>query len=125
MAAAVQVDLLERFAAAWNRHDCEALLAMVTGDCVFETSSGPHPHGERHAGKPALALAFPRIWHTFPDARWDDAVHVVCGPRGFSEWTFRGTDKAGRSVEMRGVDLFVFRDGLIARKDTYRKSATM
>jgi steroid delta-isomerase-like uncharacterized protein len=119
---AVDTNYLERFAAAFNRHDCDSLLAMVTADCVFETSFGPHPYGERHVGREALRRAFPRIWQTFPDARWDDATHVVCGSRGFSEWTFRGTNPKGGSVEMRGVDLFTFRDGKICWKDTYRKS---
>jgi steroid delta-isomerase-like uncharacterized protein len=123
MKAEAMIDLLERFAAAFNRHDIAALLAMVTDDCVFETSNGPLPFGERHVGTGALSVAFPKIWESFPDARWDDAVHVACGDRGFSEWTFRGTSRAGIRVEMRGVDLFTFRDGRICRKDTYRKSA--
>lgn len=122
MAPQADVELLERFAAAFNRHDCAALLEMVTEDCVFETSNGPHPHGARHAGHAQLAAAFPRIWEAFPDARWEDATHVVCGERGFSEWTFVGTSRAGKQVRMRGVDLFTFRDGRICRKDTYRKS---
>lgn len=124
MAAQVTIKFLEDFAAAWNRHDCEALLTFVTDDGVFETSSGPHAFGERHQGKAALRAAFPRIWETFPDARWEEATHTVCGDRGFSEWTFRGTDRNGKFVEMRGVDLFVFRDGKIVRKDTFRKSRT-
>ena len=118
----VDTGFLERFAAAFNRHDCESLLEMVTDDCVFETSHGPHPYGERHVGREALRGAFPRIWQMFPDARWEDATHVVCGTRGFSEWTFRGTNAKGGSVEVRGVDLFAFRDGKICRKDTFRKS---
>lgn len=115
-------NLLERFAEAFNRHDCAALLSMVTEDCEFETSNGPQPCGERHVGRNALAVAFPKIWQVFSDARWNDATHVVCGERGFSEWTFRGTSRTGKRVEMRGVDLFTFRDGKICRKDTYRKS---
>lgn len=122
MNAQICTELLERFAAAFNRHDCADLLTMVTDDCMFETSNGPPPYGHRHVGREALATAFPAIWELFPDARWDDAVHVACGDRGFSEWTFRGTSKAGQRVEMRGVDVFTFRDGKICRKDTYRKS---
>jgi ketosteroid isomerase-like protein len=114
--------LLSRFAAAWNAHDIDGLIDCVTEDCVFETSSGPHPCGEHFEGRSQLLLAFPRIWSLYPDARWEDASHVVCGDRGFSEWTFRGTDRSGKPVEMRGVDLFIFRDGKIARKDTFRKS---
>jgi hypothetical protein len=49
-------------------------------------------------------------------------VHVVSGNRGFSEWTFRGTDRKGVKAEVRGVDVFTFRDGRIALKDTFRKN---
>jgi steroid delta-isomerase-like uncharacterized protein len=113
--------LLDAFAEAYNRHDIEALLAMVTEDCVFDMAAGPEPWGLRHQGKPALREALGWAWHHWPDARWEEAVHVVAGDRGFSEWVFRGTDAEGRVTEARGVDLFVLRDGRIARKDTYRK----
>ena len=113
--------LLEAFAAAWNAHDLEALLALCTDDCVFETAAGAEACGMRHAGKAALRPAFPAAWRNWPDAAWLDATHVVAGERAFSEWTFRGTDAAGRVTEVRGVDLFELRDGRIARKDPYRK----
>lgn len=116
--------LLNAFADAYNRNDLDALLAMVTADCIFETSSGLHPWGERHAGTVALREALPWAWRRWPDARWNEATHVVAGDRGFSEWTFRATDPDGRVVEVRGVDLFTFRDGRIARKDTFRKQVT-
>lgn len=116
----MSISLLERFAAAWNAHDVEALLSMVTDDCIFETAAGVHAHGNRFVGKDALRTAFPIAWQTWPDVRWDNATHFVCGDRGVSEWTFRGTHE-GRATEVRGVDIFVLRDGKIARKDTYRK----
>lgn len=116
--------LLLAFAEAWNRHDLEGLLALVTEDCIFETAAGSTASGTRHAGKPALRAAFPAAWQSWPDARWQEATHVVAGDRAFSEWTFRGTDRQGGTVELRGVDLFEIREGLIARKDTYRKQRT-
>jgi steroid delta-isomerase-like uncharacterized protein len=118
----MSLELLQAFCDAYNRHDVEALLGMVTEDCVFEMAAGPHPWGARHAGTEALRRSLPWAWQTWPDARWEGATHVVAGNRGFSEWTFRGTDTAGRATEIRGVDLFTFRGGRIARKDTFRKS---
>jgi len=122
MESPVTIEFLAQFAAAWNRHDCDALLSMVTEDCVFQTAIGPHDYGERHQGKAALRAAFPKVWETFPDARWEEDTHVVCGARGFSEWVFRGTDRKGNSVEVRGVDVFTFRDGKISLKNTFRKT---
>ena len=114
---------LDAFAQAWNRHDVEALLAMVTDDAVFETAAGPAPSGQRHAGKAALRGSFSAVWKTYPDASWNEVTHVISGDRGFSEWTFRGTTPGGEQrVEVRGVDVFTFRDRLIVRKDTFRKN---
>ena len=39
-----------------------------------------------------------------------------------SEWTATATDAEGRAIEWDGVDVFPFRDGLIARKDVYSGS---
>jgi steroid delta-isomerase-like uncharacterized protein len=113
--------LLEAFAEAYNRHDIEALLALMTEDGVFDMAAGPEACGQRHQGREALRSSLAWAWHHWPDARWEEAVHVVSGDRGFSEWVFRGTDSEGRVTEVRGVDLFELRDGLIARKDSYRK----
>ena len=37
---AATLKLLDDFAAAWNRHDVDALMACMTSDCVFEASAG-------------------------------------------------------------------------------------
>ena len=39
-----------------------------------------------------------------------------------SEWTFTGTQKDGVGVAVTGCDLFTFRDGKIAIKNSYRKN---
>jgi ketosteroid isomerase-like protein len=39
-----------------------------------------------------------------------------------SEWTFTGTQKDGQYVEVTGCDLFTFRTGKIAVKNSYRKN---
>jgi hypothetical protein len=46
------------------------------------------------------------------------ARHFVCGDRGVSEWTFTGTRTDGTRVEMNGCDIFTFRDGKIALKNS-------
>jgi hypothetical protein len=50
------------------------------------------------------------------------ARHFVNGDRGVSEWTFTGTHVEGTRVEVHGCDLFTFRDGKIALKNSYRKN---
>jgi len=114
-------EFLAEFARAWNQHDADLLMTFMTEDCVFDASSGPLVHGNRFEGAQAVKEAYANIWNTFPDAQWLDDKHFVHGDRGVSEWTFRGTTKDGKLVETRGCDLFIFRDGKIQTKDSFRK----
>ena len=114
--------LLDRFADAWNRHDLDALMAMMTDDCVFEASAGPHVNGQRSEGPRAVRAAYAAVFEAFPDAHWANPRHVIAGHRGVSEWTFTGTRQDGTRVEVAGCDLFTFRDGKIAIKNSYRKN---
>ena len=118
----VSTEFLQAFADAFNRHDGEALMTFMTDDCVFDASAGPEACGERFVGAAAVRKAFEDVWTTYPDAHWADARHFVCGDRGVSEWTFTGTRHDGARVEVNGCDLFTFRDGRIAVKNSYRKN---
>jgi steroid delta-isomerase-like uncharacterized protein len=118
----VTPDVLQAFADAWNRHDVDALMSFMTEDCVFEASGGPDVCGTRYAGREAVRAGFAEVWTTFPDAHWGNARHFVCGERGVSEWTFTGTRADGTRVEVNGCDVFTFRQGKIAVKNSYRKN---
>ena len=120
----VTVDVLQDFADAWNRHDVDALMTFMSDDCVFEASAGPDIAGTRYVGREAVRAAFADVWATFPDAHWGNARHFVVGERGVSEWTFTGTRGDGARVEVHGCDLFTFRNGKIAVKNSYRKNRT-
>jgi len=120
--AEVTPESLQAFAEAWNRHDIDDLMSFMTDDCVFEASAGPEACGTRSQGRQAVRAAFAEVWATFPDAHWGNARHFVCGDRGVSEWTFTGTRHDGARVEVQGCDLFTFRDGKIAVKNSYRKN---
>ena len=118
----VTTELLEAFADAWNRHDADALMTFMTPDCVFEASAGPDVCGTRYQGVEAVRDGYAQVWITFPDAHWGSARHFVSDNRGVSEWTFTGTRGDGTRVEVHGCDLFTFRDGKIALKNSYRKN---
>ena len=113
---------LRDFADAWNRHDADALMSFMTEDCVFEASAGSEVCGARFVGRESVRAAYAEVWSTFPDARWAGARHFIQGDRGVSEWTFTGTRADGHRVEVSGCDLFTFRDGKIAVKNSYRKN---
>ena len=97
-------------------------MSFMTPDCVFESSAGPDVCGARYQGADAVRAGYTEVWTTFPDAHWSNARHFVCGGRGVSEWTFTGTRDDGTRVEVHGCDLFTFRGGKIALKNSYRKN---
>ena len=116
------VAVLAAFADAWNRHDIDAIMALMTTDCVFEASAGPDVCGTRYVGYKDVRAAFIEVWTSFPDAQWRDAQHHVCGNLGLSEWTFCGTRADGARIEVNGCDLLTFQGNKIAVKNSYRKN---
>ena len=122
MMAAVTIEVLEAFAEAWNRHDVDALMTFMSEACVFEASAGPDVCGTRYVGREAVRAGYAEVWAIFPDAQWRNARHFVCEDRGVSEWTFTGTRADGSRVEVHGCDVFTFRNGKIALKNSYRKN---
>lgn len=120
--ADITPQFLQDFADAWNRHDVDALMSFMTDDCVFEASAGPDECGTRYVGPAEVRAGFVDVWTVYPDAHWGGARHLVYGDRGLSEWTFTGTRADGSRVQVHGCDLFTFRDGKIALKNSYRKN---
>jgi ketosteroid isomerase-like protein len=118
----VSAGFLQSFADAFNAHDIKAIMSHMTDDCVFEASAGPDVDGQKFIGQGQVKRAFEDVFATFPDARWANPRHFIVDERGFTEWTFIGTKKDGVKVEVTGCDLFTFKDGKIAVKNSYRKN---
>lgn len=113
--------LLDEFAAAWNRHDVDGLMACMAPDCVFEAASGKEVAGARHVGTEAVRRAYAAVFEAYADGKWNHPRHFVAGNRAVSEWTFTGTTKDGAKVEVNGCDVFTLAGGKIALKNSYRK----
>jgi steroid delta-isomerase-like uncharacterized protein len=117
-------DLLALIAAyddAWNRQDVEAISSMHAPDVVFHN----HTAGERVEGREAVAAHIAGIFARWPTLRFSGRGQRAGEDFVVSEWTASATHPDdGRRLEWDGVDVFPFRDGLIARKDVYSSSAT-
>lgn len=120
----VNLATLARMADGFARKDVDAILACFTEDGVFETTQGPEPWGQRFEGQAAIRGSIEEVFRTLPDVRFEGAERWVAGDRGVAEWTCVATTPKGHRLEVRGCDLFTFRDGKVARKDTYFKTRT-
>ena len=105
---------IERYNEAWNVHDVDAICAFHTPDMVFEN----HTAAERVEGD-AVGPHIARIFENWPDLTFRGRRLYVRDELVVSEWTATATDPDGRRLEWDGIDVFPFRDGLIARKDVY------
>jgi steroid delta-isomerase-like uncharacterized protein len=110
---------IERFNDAFNRHDVDAVAAVLTEDTVFENST-PTPDGRRIEGKEAV-VAFWREWLARnPDALFETEEMIVSDNRAVVRWVYR-KQRDGAPWHLRGVDVFTVRDGKVAAKLAYVK----
>ncbi|WP_419906535.1 nuclear transport factor 2 family protein [Hoeflea sp.] len=116
-----KVEILKYFIVALNNHDLDRIEAFFCDDCVFFSSAGDAPGGVAFRGKTEVRRGFELIFETFADACWCHDNHFVESNRGFSEWTFIGTNSQRERIEVRGCDAFVFQGDKIQVKDSFRK----
>jgi ketosteroid isomerase-like protein len=118
------VATLEAILAAFNNHDLDRIMSFFADDCVLEMPRGVDPWGTRCIGKQAVREGLATRFAGLPDVSYGEGTHFVAGDRGVSEWTLRGTTLQGERIEVRGCDLWTFRDGRVAKKDSYWKIRT-
>jgi ketosteroid isomerase-like protein len=116
-----KLDALKSIARGFDTHNLDMIMAHFAQDAVFESPRGTEPWGTRFTGKAAIHDAFAARFAGIPDVRYQQDDHFVDGDRGASEWTLSGTTTDGQRVEVRGCDLWTFRDGQVVRKDSFWK----
>jgi steroid delta-isomerase-like uncharacterized protein len=123
---------IERYNAAWNNHDLEAIMAMHAPDMTFES----HTAGESARGE-EVRQHIGSIFETWPDIHFATRRLYVRDSLVVQEWTATATHRnvmrrgglaaepTGRRVEWRGVDVMPFENGLVKRKDVYSDSVSI
>ena len=111
---------LTAFSAAFGSSDVDAIMALMTEDCVFE-ATGPAPDGVRRAGAADDGTVWVELFGGTPDVVFTEEESFVAGDRGVLRWRFGWTNEDGTPGHVRGVDVLTFRDGLVAEKLSYVK----
>jgi len=113
-------DLVQEFAAAFNRQDMPGLLACFTEDAVYhDTFYG------RHQGRAGLKDLFEGMFRDGREYTWSMHVVVADPLRAAAEWTFSYTvsdaipRSAGRKVRFSGMSLFELKGGKAASYREY------
>jgi ketosteroid isomerase-like protein len=111
------LDVVRRFNEAFNRHDVDTVMALMTEDCVFENTL-PAPDGERFVGAAAVRGFWTSFFQSTPGARFEAEEIFGAGDRVVVRWVFSWDDSDGH---VRGVDVMRVRDGKVAEKLAYVK----
>ena len=111
---------LSAFSAAFGSGDVDAIMALMTEDCVFE-ATGPAPDGVRRTGAADVRAAWVELFGGTLDAAFTEEESFVAGDRGVLRWRFTWRNDDGTPGHVRGVDVLRFRDGLVAEKLSYVK----
>jgi ketosteroid isomerase-like protein len=113
--SAATLDTIERFNDAFNRHDVDDVMVLMTEDIVFENTS-PAPDGERYVGQAAVRTFWERFFAGSPRAHFTAEEIFAAADRAVVRWRYSWGDG-----HIRGVDLFRVRDGKVAEKLSYVK----
>ncbi len=114
------LEAVRRFNEAFDRHDVDGVMAAMTEDCVFENTCPP-PDGERYAGQDAVRSFWHRFFSSSPDARFTTEEIFASGNRCFVRWRYDWKGDDGAPGHVRGVDIFLVREGKVAEKLAYVK----
>jgi ketosteroid isomerase-like protein len=109
-------DVVARFNEAFNRHDVDAVMALMSADCVFEGTAPPD--GDRYERADAVRGAWQALFASSPDAHFTAEEILPMGDRVVVRWCYRWGSAGGH---VRGIDLFRVSDGLVTEKLAYVK----
>lgn len=99
---------------AWNSHQPDRLLALMTEDIVYDDSAWPTTMQGHADVREFLAYT----WRAIPDLRFQLREGPYLHPNDRKAafwWDGDGTHTTGKRLEFDGVDLHEYRDGRVAR----------
>ena len=121
----VALTLLKKLGKGFNNHDVNAILECVTDDFEWILAEGPDaPHGKIVRGREGVAATMAERAKAIAQLRFSDTDLIYAGDRVIGTYRVCGCYADGRPIDARGCDVYVIRDGKIARKDSYWKRIT-
>jgi ketosteroid isomerase-like protein len=113
------IAVIERFNEAFNGHDVDAIMALMTDDVVFDNTTPPD--GQRYVGQDAVRAFWAELFESNPGAWFDTEDMFGDGDRCVVQWRFTFDKEKPDSGHVRGVDVFRVRDEKVAEKLSYVK----
>ena len=113
------LETVNKFNAAFNNHDIDQIMSLMTEDCIFENTR-PSPDGERFEGQFEVRKVWEEMFIRSPKARFVTEEIFAFGDRCIIRWIYYWI-KEGKEGHVRGVDIIRVRNGKVAEKFSYVK----
>ena len=111
MSQSSEEELIQRYLAAFNRHDLDGVLACFDQDAIIVGSDG-----SRYDGLDAVRSLYAEQFAITPDCRCNLRSVAVADGKSDAESLFEGTRAGdGRSIRAVGLERFTFLDGRITK----------
>ena len=117
-------DFAQRWLGAWNSHEPEQLLGLMTEDIVYDDSAWP----TQMRGHADVREFLDHTWAALPDLRFElvDGPYLMAGePKAAFYWRGTATHTGpldppglaptGKGIDFEGVDTHEYREGKVAR----------
>ena len=108
--------MVERLRDAMNLHDPGRLSSLLAEN--YQSSQPVHP-GRGFGGSAQVLENWSSVFEGVPDFRSELVASSVDGDTEWAEWHWHGHHADGSAFAMRGVTIFVVRDGLVTEGRLY------
>jgi len=110
------------FMRAFNKHDTEGALSLMSGNPTWEFAVGPNPYGIVHEGVEAVRNAIATTFRNNPDISYKTLRTYAADDSVIYEVL---TESPKNNLKVQSVDIMTFDDSdKIKFKRTYRKVVT-
>ena len=110
------------FGSAQNSGNADLVASFFADDGIYHASVGPDRLGKTYVGRDEVRKGVKAFFDRFPDGKFENLKVVVQGNLGTFEWDFVASDASGKRVVTAGCDLLEFRDGMVTKKNAFRKA---
>jgi ketosteroid isomerase-like protein len=117
--------VLKAFGKAFNSGDIDGILGQVTDDFEWRLHEGPDiPDGRVVKGREAVRGALEARAKLIEHLRFSETELMFGDNHIVGRFRATGAYKNGQIIDVRGTDIYSFRDGKISIKDSYWKRIT-
>src|SRR5260370_13736389 len=109
------IEVINQFNDAFNRHDVQAVMALMTEDCIFDNTYPP-PDGERFEGQEAVRHFWEEFFRASPDAVFQSGEMFAHEDRFVIRWKYDWANTDGSRGHVPRLGVVLVRNSRVAEK---------